>query len=97
LQKQLPQHLLASVFFDAGRVQQYKDLYPDAQLSGASNTYSLYGAGVGLKWNVGKLNLSGVVAWKLGHNPLLYNTNVRRDNDGTDTNPRAWLNASYTF
>ena len=98
LQKQLPQHLLASVFFDAGRVQQYKDPYNDVQTStGASNTYSLYGAGVGLKWNVGKLNLSGVVAWKLGHNPLLYNEELHRDNDGTDTSPRAWLNSSYSF
>ena len=101
LQKQLPQHLTASVFFDAGAVQQYKDPYLNALLdTAASNTYALYGAGVGLKWNPGKFNFSGVVAWKVGNNPLKTAQNgvyVNRDNDGYDTSPRAWLNASYSF
>ena len=101
LQKQVQEHLQASIFLDAGTVQQYKDPYTDWQgQTGASNTYALYGAGVGLKWNVGKLNLSGLVAWKLGNNPLKTVQNgayVSRDNDGTDTGPRAWINSSYSF
>ena len=101
LQKQLPQRVTASVFFDAGSVQQYKHTYEGWQGdTGASNTYQLYGAGVGLKWNLGKFNLSGLVAWKLGNNPLKTVQNgvyVNRDNDGYDTSPRAWLNASYSF
>ncbi len=101
LQKQLPQHLTTTVFLDAGSVQQYKDTYVNWQgETGASNSYALYGAGVGLKWNPGKFNFSGVVAWKLGNNPLKTAQNgvyVNRDNDGYDTSPRAWLSASYSF
>lgn len=101
LQKQLPQRVTASVFFDAGSVQQYKQTYEGWQGdTGASNTYQLYGAGVGLKWNLGKFNLTGLVAWKLGSNPLKTVQNgvyVNRENDGYDTSPRAWLNASYSF
>ena len=101
LQKQLPKNLTASVFFDAGSVQQYKDTYEGWQGdTGASNSYQLYGAGVGLKWNLDKFNLSGLVAWKLGNNPLKTLQNgvyISRDNDGYDTSPRAWLNASYSF
>lgn len=98
VQKRLPQNLVASVFLDAGSVQQYKDTYPGWRgETSASNSYELYGAGLGLKWISGHWNLSSVVAWKLGHNPLKTQTGLSVDNDGTDTSPRAWLNASYTF
>lgn len=101
LQKELPQHLVASVFFDAGTVQQYKDPYPGWQGdTAAANGYELYGAGMSVKWTSGKWNAAAVLAWKVGNNPLKIvkdGAYVYLDNDGTDSNPRAWLNASYTF
>jgi hemolysin activation/secretion protein len=101
LQKTLPQHLVASVFFDAGTVQQYKDPYPGWQGdTAAANGYELYGAGMSVKWTSGKWNAAAVLAWKVGNNPLKIvkdGAYVYLDNDGTDSNPRAWLNASYTF
>ena len=101
LQKELPQHIVASVFFDAGTVQQYKDPYPGWQGdTAAANGYELYGAGMSVKWTSGKWNAAAVLAWKVGNNPLKIvkdGNYVYLDNDGTDRNPRAWLNASYTF
>lgn len=101
LQKTLPQHLVASVFFDAGTVQQYKDAYPGWQGdTAAANGYELYGAGMSVRWASGKWNAAAVLAWKVGNNPLKIvkdGAYVYLDNDGTDRNPRAWLNASYTF
>ena len=101
LQKELPQHLVASVFFDAGTVQQYKNPYPGWQGdTAAANGYELYGAGMSVKWTSGKWNAAAVLAWKVGNNPLKIvkdGAYVYLDNDGTDSNPRAWLNASYTF
>jgi hypothetical protein len=63
----------------------------------AANSYSLYGAGFGMRMNQGHWNLSAVVAWKIGHNPLKTQTGTSVDNDGTDTSPRAWVSGSYSF
>lgn len=100
LQKRLPYNLTGIAFFDAGTVQQYKDHGIYRELKGntdANNSYELYGAGFGLKWNSGHWNLSSVVAWKVGSNPLKTGAGLSQDNDGTDTSPRAWLNGSYSF
>jgi hemolysin activation/secretion protein len=100
LQKRLPYNLTGIAFFDAGTVQQYKNQSEYRELKGntsADNSYELYGAGFGLKWNSGHWNLSSVIAWKVGSNPLKTGTGSSQDNDGTDTSPRAWLNGSYTF
>ena len=100
LQKRLPYNLTGIAFFDAGMVQQYQNQSVYRSLKGntdADNSYELYGAGFGLKWNSGHWNLSSVVAWKVGSNPLKTGNGLSVDNDGTDTSPRAWLNGSYSF
>jgi hemolysin activation/secretion protein len=100
LQKRLPYNLTGIAFFDAGTIQQYTNNGTYKDLKGntdANNSYELYGAGFGLKWNLGHWNLSSVVAWKVGSNPLKTGTGFSQDNDGTDTSPRAWLNGSYSF
>lgn len=94
----LPQNLTLSTFFDAGTVQQYKNLYPGWQgLTNANNTYSLMGAGLGLKWVYHNWNVSGSVAWKVGANPLYSQSGKAVNTDGTTTQPRGWINASYSF
>jgi len=98
LRRQLPQNLTLSAFFDAGSVQQYKNLYPGWQgQTHANNTYSLMGAGLGLKWMNGGWNIAGSVAWQVGKNPLYNQYGQPVNTDGTTTNPRGWITASYTF
>ena len=100
LQKRLPYNLTGIAFIDAGTVQQYKVKSSYRALEGntdAANSYSLYGAGFGMRMNQGHWNLSAVVAWKIGHNPLKTQTGTAVDNDGTDTSPRAWVSGSYSF
>jgi hemolysin activation/secretion protein len=96
--RQLPDNLTASVFFDAGLVQQYKNTFKDWQgKTNADNTYSLMGTGVGMKWSVGKWNVSGSIAWMVGKNPLYSQTGEAINNDGLVSRPRGWVNASYSF
>jgi hemolysin activation/secretion protein len=98
LRRQLPQNFTVSAFFDAGAIQQYKNLYPGWQgQTHANNTYSLMGAGLGLKWIWGGWNVAGSVAWQVGKNPLYNQYGQAVNTDGTTTNPRGWITASYTF
>ncbi len=98
LRRQLPQNFTLSAFFDAGIIQQYKNMYPGWQgQTNANNTYSLMGAGLGLKWIYGGWNIAGSVAWKVGSNPLYNQYGQAVNTDGTTTNPRGWITGSYTF
>ncbi|QWE19886.1 ShlB/FhaC/HecB family hemolysin secretion/activation protein [Polynucleobacter sp. AP-Kolm-20A-A1] len=87
-----------SAFFDAGVVQQYKFMYPGWQgLTNANNTYSLMGAGLGVKWDYEGWNLGAMVAWKVGQNPLYNSYGQPVNTDGTTTQPRGWITGSYNF
>ena len=98
LKHQLQARLTVSTFFDAGVVQQYKNTYPGWQgQTNANNTYSLMGAGFGLKWDYQGWGIAGMVAWKLGQNPLYSSTGQPVNTDGTTTQPRGWISASYSF
>ena len=98
LRQQFPDRIIASAFFDAGVVQQYKNPYTGWQGStNANNTYSLMGAGMGIKWDWEGWNLGAMVAWKVGNNPLYSQSGQAVNTDGTTTNPRGWVTASYQF
>lgn len=101
LRRQLPQNLVLSGFFDAGIVQQYKNnmiAYSASKgQSNANNTYSLMGAGLGLKWSYRRWDVNGSVAWMVGKNPLYTFSGQAVNNDGLSTQPRGWINASYSF
>jgi len=98
LRHKIHQQFTLSGFFDAGVVQQYKNLYAGWQgATNANNTYSLMGAGVGVKWDYEGWNISGTVAWKLGQNPLYSQTGQPVNTDGSTTQPRGWISASYNF
>lgn len=95
---QLEPKLTASAFFDGGIVQQYKFTYPDWQgLTNANNTYSLMGAGLGLRWDYEGWNIGASVAWMLGKNPLYSQYGQPVNTDGSTTQPRGWVTASYNF
>lgn len=101
LRHKLPQNLTVSGFFDAGIVQQYKNnmiaynTYKGE--SNANNTYSLMGAGLGLKWSYNRWDVNASVAWMVGKNPLYTYAGSPVNNDGLTTQPRGWINASYSF
>ena len=98
LRHQLQPKLMASAFFDAGVVQQYKFMYPGWQgQTNANNTYSLMGAGFGVKWDYEGWNIGAMVAWKVGQNPLYNSFGQAVNTDGTTTQPRGWITGSYNF
>ena len=98
LRHQFPERITASLFYDIGLVQQYKNTYQNWQgLTNANNTYSLQGAGLGLKWDWEGWNLGAMVAWQIGKNPLYSSTGQAVCTDGTTTNPRGWFTGSYQF
>ena len=98
LRHQLQNKITLSSFFDAGVVQQYKNTYAGWQgLTNANDTYSLMGAGFGVKWDYEGWNLGAMVAWKIGINPLYSSTGQPVNTDGTTTQPRGWATASYSF
>lgn len=91
-------NITLSTFFDYGVVQQYKNSYPGWQgQTHANNTYSLMGSGIGLRWSDGGWNVAASVAWMVGKNPLYNQSGQAVNTDGTTTQPRGWISASYTF
>jgi len=98
LRQQFPERVTASIFFDAGVVQQFKNPYTGWQgQTNANNTYSLMGTGMGVKWDWQGWNLGAMVAWQVGQNPLYSTSGKAVNTDGTTTNPRGWITASYQF
>ena len=98
LRRQLPRNFSISAFFDAGTVQQYKTNYDVLKgQTNAPNVYTLMGTGLGVKWAHGNWRLSGVIAWQVGSNPLYSYTGQQVNVDGTNTDPRGWFTASYSF
>ena len=98
LRHQLRERLTITTFFDAGVVQQYKNMYPSWQgQTNSNNTYSFMGAGFGVKWDYLGWGIAGSVAWKVGQNPLYSSTGQPVNTDGTTTQPRGWISASYNF
>lgn len=98
LRHQFPERIIGTAFYDIGVVQQYKNPYLNWQgLTNANNTYSLQGAGLGVKWDWEGWNLGAMVAWQIGKNPLYSSTGQVVNTDGTTTNPRGWITGSYQF
>ena len=94
---QFPERVTGTVFYDIGLVQQYKNTWQGWQgASNANNTYSLKGAGFGVKWDWEGWNLGAMVAWQIGKNPL-YSNGQPVNTDGTTTNPLGWVTGSYQF
>jgi hemolysin activation/secretion protein len=98
LRHQLRDKMMLTTFFDAGLVQQYKNMYSGWQgQTNANNTYSLMGAGFGIKWDYEGWGIGAMVAWKIGQNPLYSSSGQPVNTDSTTTQPRGWISASYNF
>lgn len=86
----------AFAFVDAGGVTQYNKLWDGAVASNRPNSYTLAGAGVGVRLsydNKGALSLT--VANKLGSNPNKTQTNT--DADGRNRSARIWVIGNIAF
>jgi hypothetical protein len=98
IQQQLEDKFVASAFFDAGFVQQYRDKTIFTQgKTNANNSYSLRGAGVGLKRADQDFVFSTTLAWKLGHNPLYNVSGHGVNNDGRSNSTYLWAQAQWNF
>jgi hemolysin activation/secretion protein len=100
IQQQLENKVVALAFFDAGFVQQYRDKAQYTSSKGstnANNSYSLRGAGLGLKRTDQDLVLSATIAWKLGHNPLYDINGLGVNNDGRSNSAYLWAQAQWNF
>jgi hemolysin activation/secretion protein len=100
IQQQLEDKFVASAFYDAGFVQQFRNkTMHDTSLANrtnADNSYSLRGAGVGLKRADRDFVFSTSIAWKLGHNPL-YVQGQGVNNDGRSKGAYIWAQAQWNF
>jgi hemolysin activation/secretion protein len=99
IQQQLENKFVATAFFDAGFVQQYRDktIFTKGETN-ANNSYSLRGAGVGLKRADQDFVFSTTIAWKLGHNPLYTSVDgIGVNNDGRSNSAYLWAQAQWNF
>lgn len=85
-----------SGFIDSGRVRVNRDPngVPNTNACGC-NSYSLHGAGVGLRWNSEWAGLSVSYAHALGHNPGRGLDG--RNADGRRQDEQVWMQASIRF
>jgi hemolysin activation/secretion protein len=100
LQRQLPYQLQASVFFDAGYIDQYKSLATYTQMLGntnAKNNYALYGAGLGLKYIDKKAVISSSVSFPVGSNPLHNSNGLAVNADGFSSKAYFWVQGQFFF
>lgn len=87
---------IISLFYDYGHIRQHDELYNNWQGSStANNSYELKGYGLGCGYSQDMLNAKAMVAFKDGDNPNAQADGT--DNDGTDKNPRFWVNLMYMF
>jgi hemolysin activation/secretion protein len=98
IQQQLEDKFVGTAFFDTGFVQQYRDkaIFTKGSTN-ANNSYSLRGAGVGLKRADQDFIFSTSIAWKLGHNPLYTAEGVGVNNDGRSKGAYIWAQAQWMF
>lgn len=83
-------------FVDAGGVKQYKQTWHGALLGSRPNSYTLAGAGVGMRLSYDdKGGISLTVANKLGTNPNKTTNNT--DADGRNRSARVWVIGNIAF
>jgi hemolysin activation/secretion protein len=84
------------LFYDIGEIKQHHHLYTNWQgASSAENSYLLKAVGVNMSYNYGTWSAKATVGWKDGKNPNP--TTNGMDNDGTNRDPRVWVQLMKTF
>lgn len=89
---------ILGTFFDAGLIEQYKNTYPNWRgQTNAGNVYPLYSTGLLAKYSYQQVQISGVLAFRVGNNPL-YNQSGQQLNVSNQYNEvQGWIKASLFF
>jgi len=94
--KRLPYGFGVSAFYDIGKIKQNKNLYTNWQgVMTDKNSYLLKGFGVGTTYTKGTFSAKATLAFKDGDNPNPQPDGS--DNDGTNKDPRFWVQLNYSF
>jgi len=98
LQYRLDTNWQVGMFADLGFIQQYMDTYTNWQgLTNANNNYQLGAVGPTIKYSYEKLSVNGILAFRLGDNPLYNSSGLQLNADNAYRTVQAWLRASYIF
>jgi hemolysin activation/secretion protein len=94
-----PNNIQIGAFFDLGYIQQYKNTYINWQgQTNAGNYYNLYATGLSAKYRYKKkAEVSGVLALRLGDNPLFNQSGQQLNVDNNYNTLQFWLKGSYYF
>ena len=94
-----PNNVQIGAFVDLGYIQQYKNTYMNWQgQTNAGNNYNLYATGLTAKYRYKKkAELSGVLALRLGDNPLYNQSGQQLNVDNNYNTVQFWLKGSYYF
>lgn len=96
LNKNFLNGLSGGLFYDIGEIKQHHHLYTNWQgASTADNSYLLKAVGVTMNYSYGTWSAKATVAWKDGQNPNP--TTDGMDNDGTNKDPRLWVQLMKIF
>jgi len=95
----LPSNVQVGLFVDAGQIQQFKNTYTNWQgQTNASNDYNLYTVGLTAKYRYRKkAEISGVLALRLGDNPLYNQSGQQLNVDNHYNSVQFWLKGGYFF
>ena len=96
LQYQVNNQLQVGVFGDVGYIQQFISTYPNWQgLTNAENNYNLYAVGLTTKFSWERLTINGVLAIRMGDNPLYNSYGQQVNADGANRNIQGWIRLAY--
>ncbi|BDW10824.1 hypothetical protein PSHI8_09060 [Polynucleobacter sp. SHI8] len=94
-----PNNVQIGAFIDLGYIQQYKNTYTNWQgQTNAGNNYNLYATGLTAKYRYKKkAEINGVLALRLGDNPLYNQSGQQLNVDSNYNTVQLWLKGSYYF
>ena len=85
-------------FADIGFIQQYVNTYTDWKgLTNADNEYHLASAGIAGTYKMDNTDISGVLAYRIGDNPLHTSTGEQLNSDNNYSRIQAWIKISSKF
>ena len=94
----LPNQVQIGAFFDAGVIQQYVETWGGWQgQTRAGNTYPLYATGLSAKYSQKSFQLSAMLAFRVGTNPLYNATGQPLNVDNSNRAVQGWIKGTYFF
>lgn len=93
-----PNQFQLGAFFDAGIIQQYIQTWSGWQgETRAGNVYPLYSTGLTARYNNKNFQISAVLAFRVGINPLLNASGQQLDVSNSNRAMQAWIKGTFVF